>query len=683
MATLNTLRTKGGIIVTVVIGIALIAFLLGDLTGNGSMFNSNVKVGKINGKDVTYMDLYSEIEYLSGINKAISGTDANSQQQDFIRELAWEEIKRSYILYPGLENLGITVSDAEMFDLIYGNNISPVMLNFGFFNDQQTGMYNKSAVREFVANLSMDPSGNMRLVWEYLQDQVRKEALVSKYLAIVKNMAYFTDLEAELGEKLTNTNFSARYVTLGYSTIADTLVNVTKSEVKKYYDEHISQYKQTASRDIEYVMFEVEPSAQDYAEAKDYFYTLYEEFQNTENVQQFVTLNSQMPFDAGYYSKEQFPTEIADFIFSGDNGVYGPDLINDVYTMFRVTDRKYVPDSLSIKQIVLSPFDGLLADSLVNELNKGADFEMLSYVYSLNQGDPDMGTLPTTVLTSQILDPIMETPAGKITRIDTPNGILLLEVYKRGRDVMRAQVGTVVMDVIPSNATQQDIYTQASTFYSNVKGSYEKFDEMATEENLYKRVVRVTPSDKSINGLDDSKELVRWAFNAKEKEVSGILEINGNYVVASLVDSKENGYAPVEQVTPEIASELRREKKAEILAEKLNSSSLQQAADANDITIEEIYDMNFNTYYVPGIGMELKVIGAVAGGVELNKVSQPIKGNSGVYLVEVISEEKTTDISLEAEKLRQEASKTNDIEARLTDAIYNLSDIDDKRVKYF
>ncbi|MCD7962291.1 MAG: SurA N-terminal domain-containing protein [Rikenellaceae bacterium] len=684
MATLNTLRTKGGIIVTIVIGIALLAFLLGDLTGNGSVFSSKVKVGKINGKDISYMELYDEIEYLTNIQKIISGSE-NSQQQEMIRDISWEEIKRSHIIYPGLEELGITVSEDEMFDMVYGNNISPVLTSFGFFNNQQTGMFDKSLLKNFVSNLGMDNTGQMRTIWEYMQGEIRKDAVLSKYMVLVKNMAYVTEIEANFNQNLTNNNYDAKYVSINYETVADSLATVSNSEVKKYYDENIRKYRQTASRDIEYVIFDVKPSLSDYEEAKEYFYTLYDEFVATDNVRQFVTLNSQSSFDEGYYSEAQFPVEISEFVFSDNNkGVYGPELIDDVYRMLRVSELKNIPDSLGIRQIVISPFDTALADSLETALNGGADFNVAAFQHSLNQGSADMGTIPTIFIPSQILDPILETPEGKITRVDTPNGIMLLDVYKRGRNELRAQVGTVTMEVVPSSATQQDVYSKASTFYTKVGGSPEKFNTAVDEENLNKRVVRISKDDSNINGLTDSKEIVRWAFNAKVKDVSGIMESNGDYVIAVLKEAREKGYAPVEQVRGEIATELRKQKKADIISSKLAGSSLEKAAADHKTSVEEIVGLNFNTYYVPGIGMDMKLIGTVAVGLELNKVSKPVQGVQAVYLVEVVSEETSSEtISVVSDKARIEASKVNDVENRLTDALYELADIEDYRVKYF
>ena len=181
MATLNTLRTKGGIIVSIVIGLALLAFLLGDFAGNNSVFSSRQNVGEINGSSVSYMEYLREVEYLTQVNKILSGSEAiSSEEQDGIRNVAWERMINNYAIFPGYENLGVDVTEDEMFDLVYGNNISPVLEGAGFFSNPQTGMYDRARVKNFVSNLDSDPSGNLRVLWQYLQEQVRTQTLVTK-----------------------------------------------------------------------------------------------------------------------------------------------------------------------------------------------------------------------------------------------------------------------------------------------------------------------------------------------------------------------------------------------------------------------------------------------------------------------------------------------------------------------
>lgn len=684
MATLNTLRTKGGVIVIAVIGVALLAFLLGDLTGNGTMFNSKVNVGTVNGEDISYIDYYDEVEYLTDINKLISGsTSLTQQQQDAIRDIAWDGMVRKYTLYPGWEKLGISVTDAEMFDLIYGENISPVLVSAGFFNDRTTGAYDKSLVRSFISTLDADNTGNVRAIWEYIQKEVREEAMMSKYMNLVARMVYVTDVQVEQGLEHANNYYNAKYVGQMYSTVADSLVNVTNAEIKKYYEENKNHYKQVASRDIEYVVFEVAPSAEDYAAAVKEAQEIAADFEQAENIQQFVTMNSQSYFDQNYYSKDQLMGKLADFAFSGEKGVYGPELENEKFILSRVSDVKMVPDSVSLRQMMLVSPDSKLADSVVNALNGGAAFDKLAAEVAGPDMVADMSSMSTSIIPAQILQAMPE-GTKRAFKMESANGIFIFDVYKKGKEVQKVQIGTVEIPVDPSAATLQAALNKASTFVSSVTGSYDKFNSVAAENAYYKRVVRVTSSETNVSGLEDSRELVRWAFNAKDKDVSGIMEIDGDYVIAALASSRESGYASVDQVTPEIKNELRREKKAEILADKMNNApSLESLVSELNAQVQEAADVTFESYYVPGLASDLAPIGVIAGGVQEGVVSKPIKGSTGVYRAMITSRDPRGVTTPDAQRVRIEAQYSSYIGQRITLAVQDMSDITDMRVKYF
>lgn len=685
MATLNTLRTKGGLIVSIVIGIALVAFLLGDFAGGNSVFSSKVTVGEINGKGISYVEYSREVDYLTNVNKIISGSDALSQeQQDGIKNFAWENMINNYAVYPGFEKLGVEVTEDEMFDLIYGNNISPVLLGAGFFNNPQTGAYDKAMVKNFVTNLASDQTGNMRVIWQYLQDQVRNQALISKYIGLMTKMVYVTDVEVAQGVQNSNNFYNARYVGQTYESVSDSTISVSKSEIKKYYDEHKNYFKQAASRDVEYVVFDVLPSPQDYADAAKAVESIATDFAAAENVQQFVTLNSQEQFDARYYSKEQLPAALGEFIFSGDKGMYGPVLEGDVYTLARVNSMRSIPDTIAIRQMILAPGSDNLADSLMTVLKGGADFNTIAAQYSAAPaGNNDMGRVGTNMLPQQITDPIFAS-SDRIVKISNPNGIVLLDVYYRGPESLKAQIGTIKYIVEPSTTTQQIAYAKASKFTAAVANKYENFNKTITDSVYSKRVARVRSTDNTISGLDNSRELIRWAFTAEKGDISSIMEIDGNYIVSSLATIREDGFAPIDQVSNEIASAVRREKKADVLAAKMaGAQSIDALAQTLNAKAGEVTELNFNTFFIPEIGVDPTVIGAICGGAKEGALSKPIKGITGVYVVNVTSKDTRTDVTPAAERVRLEAVNQNYIDQRAMQAMQDLSGIIDTRVKYF
>lgn len=686
MATLNTLRTKGGLIVSIVIGVSLVAFLLGDFASNGSVFSQKITVGEINGEKISYQEYLNEVDYLTNINKIISGSEANTpEQQDAIKNVAWEKMINTYSVFPGYEELGIGVSEAEMFDLIYGNNISPVLQNSGFFNNQQTGAYDKALVKNFVTNLANDQTGNIRAIWTYLQDQVRNHALMSKYMGLVSKMVYVTDVEVAQGVANTNNFYNARYAVQTYESISDSTITVSNAEIKKYYDSHKNYFKQVASRDVEYVVFDVVPSEQDYADAAKEIEALASEFAAAENVQQFVTLNSQEGLDSRYYSQSQMPEALAAFAFSaGKDAMYGPVLDGDTYSIVRISDIRSIPDSISVRQIMLAPGNPALADSVITVLKGGANFADVANQFSVNpMNGGDMGKISTDMLPSQILNQILGAAKGEIIKIENPNGTTLVDVYYRGTESRKAQLAAVKYKIEPSSATQQAAYAKASKFVADAAGSYDNFNKSVTDNAYSKRVARVRSTDNTITGIENGKELIRWAFNAEQGDISAIMEIDNNYLVSAMITEREDGFAPVDLVSAEIALAVRKEKKGAMLAEKMTGTSVTEIAQKLGAKEGEITDLNFNAYYIPEVGMDPMLIGAICGGVKEGAVSKPVKAATGVYVVEVTAKDTRTDATPESEKVRIEAVNENYIDQRAAQALQEMSNVHDMRVRYF
>ena len=686
MATLNTLRTKGGWIVSIVIAIALLAFLLGDLTGTHSVFGVKEKVGSIDGTSISYIEYAQEIDYQTNINKIMSGTDALSQEQtDAIKNFAWEMMINNYAIFPGYKKMGIEVSEAEMLDLIYGDHISPVLEGAGLFNNQQTGAYDKTLVRNFVTNLSLDQSGQMRALWQYMQSQVRINALMSKYMGLVANMVYVTDLEAKQGVEYANNYYNARYVGKTYDSVPDSTIKVTTAEAKKYYESHKNYFKQTASRDVEYVVFEVAPSTQDYADAKKAVDVLAAEFAETDNVQQYVTLNSQEAFNPSYFKPEQLSAELAAFAFDRNSaGVYGPVLEGDTYTISRVSDLRSFPDTIAMRQMLLPMGSETLADSIVTVLKRGADFTQIALEHSMIPAEGiDVGRIST-----QMFDPSMGeqiySVSDKIIKLDTPNGIAIFDVYYRGPVSPKVQIGEVKYYIEPSSVTQQAAYAKASGFIAQVQGSSDQYNKVVADSVYSKRVARIRSSDNTVSGLTNARELIRWAFNAKVNDVSQIMEVDGNYLIATMTQAREDGFTPMNLVTTEIASAVRRQRKAEILSAQMQGAqSIDALAQTLSAEAGEITELNFNTFYIPELGVDPNVIGAICGGVPEGKLSKPINGMTGVYVVEITSKEVRDEATVEMEKVRLEANGQNYIDQRAIQALQDLSNVVDTRAKYF
>lgn len=687
MATLNTLRTRGGVIVSIVIGIALLSFLLGDFgTSGANMMNERkMQVGKINGEKIGYTDFSNQLDSRKNVLETLSGSNLTSEQQDNIQNQVWENLIMEYAWMPGFEEVGLKVTDNEQLDMINGSFISPIIRMY--FSDPNTGVYNGTIVQDFVANISKDPTGRSAMIWDFFKDQMIQERFFSKYLNLVAKGMYVNDLEVEQGVANADVSSSISYIMREYTAIPDSTITVPQADIQKYYDAHKNSFRQTNSRDIEYVLFDVLPSEADYAEAEKTINNIAEEFAASETPFQYAVLNSQEQPDKTYRSEEELPTEMATFAFGKDQPkMYGPVKEGDVYTLTRVADVKMIPDSLGARHILIKAGETERADSIVTALKGGASFDELSKLYSLDQAAAanggDLGIFTADRMVPEFSEAVINTDKGEYFTVETQFGLHIGEVTYKSTPKKKVQLATIVYRIDPSDATQQEIYAKASKFVGEVAGSYENFEKAAEDNSLSKRVVRIKNTDRDINGLDNSREIVRWAFNGKKGDVSSILEVDGNYVVAAITGVTEAGIAPMEAVAAQITAILRAKMKGEMLTKEMTGSSLAEVAGKYNLEEKQASDIEFNTLYIEGVGAEAKLIGAVTGAPE-NTLSKPVTGINGVYLFDVTSRKTLDNVTPESERVRLEANAESYISERLMQALMDQSDITDNRVKFF
>ena len=689
MASLNTLRTRGGIIVSIVIGLALLAFLLTDLMTSGStLMNANkTKVGEIDGNSIGYITYSNQLQKLTTVTQIMSGRDAlSTEEQDQVNNLAWEAMIMQEAYLPGLKALGISTSEGEQIDMVSGVYLSPVISRI--FLNQNTGQFDPALLKGFIDNIDADQTGRSALMWNYLKEQMVNERAMSKFIALVTNGMYVTDFEVEQGVIDADNSYSARYVTLPYMMIADSTIKVSNSEVKAFYNEHEKMFRQTASRDIEYVVFDLLPSETDRAEAEKQVNELAREFAVAENPMQFATLNSQEKTDTRYYKESELSGELALLAFgSGNQTMSGPTLEGDIYTMARGYDVRMLPDSLGAEHILLPATDAKQADSIVTALKAGADFATLAAEYSLDQGSSqrggDLGVFAYDQMIPAFSEACAKASKGDVFTVTTNYGLHVVRLTHKTQPVRKAQFATIAYKVEPSAATQQEVYGKASKFIAEGSGSYDNFKKAALDNGMIKRVARIRNTERTVRGMDNSRELVRWAFNGQVGDVSQILDIDGNYVIAAITDAREDGIATVEEAAQGIRTILVRDKKSALLAEKLQGSSIDEIAAANGAETGTVDSLQFNAFYINGVGTEQALIGAICGGAKPETLSKPIDGVSGVYRVEVTGVANTSAITPQDEKVRLEAMSQAYIAERLSQAMVNVANVKDSRVRFF
>ncbi len=685
MPSLNSLRTRGGVIVTIVIFVALIAFLVGDLfSAGGSIFNARkMRVGEINGHNVDYVDFLNESDHVGNIYSMMSGSRAtSSQQQEMIYNTAWERFIMRYSYKPSFDAMGLMVAPAEQIDMVNGTYLSPVITQT--FLNPSTGTFDRDLMLNFMGNVGADQGATA--VWDYIKEQMNDNRIMTKYTTLVTNGFYTTDLTVNNAVAAASNTYDARIVSKAYNTVPDSLVNVSDSRIKSYYNSHKELFLQGASRDVEYVLFDVIPSESDYTDAEEHINGIADNFRLSDSPMQYAILNSQERPDQNYYSRNALNADLAAIAFGPARGsLHGPVLRGDTYTLSRLADTRMIPDSLGAKHILVAPTMKDLADSLVNVIRRGANFEALAREHSTDQSalynGGDLGRFAPEEMVKEFSDAALAANTGDVYTVESPYGLHVVQLTHKSRPVEKAQVATITYKVDPSARTMQDIFTQATTFATAAGNSAAGFRQAVSDEGLSKRSIRIRNTDRTISGLENSKELIRWAFNGKKGDVSGIMEIDGDYLVAALTDVKEEGYSPLDQVASQIRTTLTNEAKGELIAAGMTGTSLDAIAESNGAEIKDIAGVQFNSFYIPEVGVEPALIGAISALPE-GQVSRPVHGVSGVYVFDVTGIHNDPSITAEGERARLEAASSY-LNERTMQAMAEESDIEDMRVKFF
>lgn len=680
MASLNTLRTKGGLFLSIVIGIALLAFILGDFGGRNR--NHNPTVGEINDTKITYQEFEAERRFQEMRFKGANVQDAYEQTYD----MAWASMLMRLSYEPGFEKLGLTISNEEMLDMVGGVFISPILTQN--FRNPETGAYDPRILNDYMMQLRQQGD---TYTWPFIERQIKEERMMSNFMALVSGGMFVNNIELELGVAAENYSRDARVIFKPYSEIPDSEVAVSDAEIKKYWEDHKVRFKRTAFRDIEYVAFEIVPSADDMEKGRLRAEELAAEFAAATNAEVFATLNS--PDDKTpprFVNESTVDPRMAEALFGKPEAVYGPVLNGNTFTTSRLAESRSLPDSVNLSMIALFPTDVNLADSLMRVAN-GSNFADLARLYSRDrQTAPSGGEVgnidPALILANDpvMAEAVLAANKGAVTRVTGNEGyIYIIHVVNKTAPVRKVKIATVTYIVRPSSATEYEILGRAQEFHAKANGSYDNFRQAATEMALPKRMARVNSSSRDVDGMENSIRLVRWAHDHKKGTVSDPEKIGNDFIVAVITGIAEAGTASLEEVTAEIRELLARRKKGELLAERMNGSSIDQIAEALNLQVIEAEGVQMGQFSVPGIGMELRLIGAISTTEQIGKLSDPVKGSQGVYRFEVSSIDGVNEMTADDVRIKIESMNSYYLPNFIINALLEKSNVQDRRALYF
>ena len=677
MASLNTLRTKFGIVLSIVIAGALLAFILSLKTEMGFSGN-DPRVGVIDGEKINYSEYYNQYEQV----KAQSGAqESNEQQSAMLANAAWQALIGKYVLTPGFDKMGLRVTEPERMSMVSGQHPSQAFYNG--FADPRTGEYNVAAVHQFLSEA--EANAQAQQAWAQLNEQARMEREVAKFLGLIKGGVYVNSLEVANGVNSANNTYAGKWAGKKYSAVPDSLIQLKSSDIKAYYNSHKNMFKQTPSRALSYVVFEVSPTDDDMLALEKSVAEVGAQFAATEELKSFVRANRNGKIADNYVSAKQLSEEEAKALLDG--ATYGPVLKNNEWTMARALDTKIVPDSMGIRHIVLPYTQEALADSLLTVLKGGADFAQVAAQYSVYDATAanggEVGVMPFSAFSGEFAAALANAKTGDIVKIASGDAIQLMQVYRADKPSKHVQVASITYPVEASAATRRDIHNQAGTFSVNAKGSVEAFNDAASAAAVTPRIASLAQGERTIRGLEDSRDVARWAYGAEVGDVSEIFPVGKDYVIAMLTEIDDNEFAPLEKVSAQIRAQVLRDKKYDYIVKELSGSTLDEQAKSLGTEVADFDNVTFGAFYVNGPGFEPRLIGAISSTTEKGVLSAPVKGLSGVYVFEVDDIQTSDKQTAEGEKVRAQAMAESMAQQFSVQAIQQMAKIQDLRGKYF
>lgn len=694
MAILQKTREKAGMAVSIIIALALLSFIIDPQTLETAFnaMSSRNDVGVINGKTISYLDFQQDVDKFTTINEMVTGSSAQSeQQQEQVRNAAWQSLLDRYLFIKNAKAAGIRVGEEEMKNLLAGDMISPVVSQNPAFMDE-SGNFSKDALQNLINNISQDQTGRLKEYWNYIQNTVYTQQFYAKYGSLFTNSNFQNPLMLRRAIAENNNTTNVDFVMVpNYG--MDTTVKVSGDEIRKYYESHKNMFKQNASRDMEYVVFEVKPSEADINATNEAMGKVYDEFSTTDNMKSFLARNSEKSLNEYWYKAGELSTVnsgISEFVDANAQGTSPIVSDNNVFYAARIMATAQIPDSVYVRHILLQGATETKADSLLNVLVKGENFSNVAASYSADTrsaADGEQGNVGWMTQTYMIpgFESVLTAQVGKPYIVKTQYGTHIVEVAKRTAPVAKKQVAILEKTALASGETFNSYYAQASKFSKIAAGKYNNYKAAVDSMGLYSHPMKVTEATSSYGSISQAKEVTRWVFDNKVGKVSEIITVNNNYLfVATVTGIHKEGIAKIDEVKEAIRQQLyaqkASEKAAADIAQKIQGiSDLQAIADTLHSSVSTGVDVRFAS--LAGQGLDPKFIGAASVAPE-GKICGPVAGTIGTYIFKVNSRD--TGSFYTEDDARNAATQMNNYTTQMILPVMMMeSDVRDHRARFY
>ena len=703
MAVLNKIRQRG-LFLIIIIALALFSFVIGDLFRNPDVLvgKSQNIVATINGKDISREDFMQKVEVAQ---RQLGPNGTNTQAMNRV----WEQEVRQAVLETQFEELGMTVEKDQMRDLLRTN-----LANSPEFQNE-AGLFDENKLNEYIANLK-ETSAVAYAQWVDYENSIGVNALQQDYFNMVKAGMTGTLAEGKLEHMLESETIDIKYVQIPYTSIPDSTVSVSKSEISSYINKHKKQYEVEATRDIRYVEFKEAATVEDENNIKQDLANLLKDqvvynevtknndtikgFATVTNHKVFVNSNSDIKFEDRFKFKSDLPASVADTIFNMNVGdVYGPYKDGNYFKLTKVIAAIQMPDSVKARHILI-PYVGAAsaqpdvtqskeqakktADSLLSVLKKdNSKFGEFVSTYSSDQGSVANGGsydyFTYNTMVPEFRDYVFQNNIGDMDVVETVYGYHIIEVEGQKNKQRAIKVATVAREIEPSETTINQVFRDASNFEIAIeKGD---FEAVAKEKDLAVRPVNgIKVLDENIPGLGNQRAMVRWAFE-EGTEVGDYkrFNLNGGYAIVQVTATNAAGLMNTEQASVTALPAIRKEKKAALIKDRISATTVEDVAAAENQTVKTALAINMKNPTISGAGKEGLVVGT-AFGLKEGETSKLIEGEKGVYMVQVTKKTPAPELdNYQGFANQVGTSKMNNVNTKLYNALKEASDIEDNR----
>jgi peptidyl-prolyl cis-trans isomerase D len=704
MAVLDKIRSKGVLLVAVV-GLALLAFIIGDFLNSGSSYfnKSRETVANIVGEDINIKDYSAKIDQMSEVYKIETGrTELDEDMMTQLRASVWESMVNEKILNAEAKKLGLSVSDDELSDHLIGNNIHPLIQQRRSFAGQD-GKFSRPLLIQFLNSLEQTPSNEemkqqivkAKSYWNFWENTVKNSILQEKYTALISKSVTANSIDAKMSYQDRKVSVDVAYVVKPYFLVPDSAVKVSNSEIKERYNKQKEQYKQDANCSINFVAFDIKPMKEDFKEAETWINKLSAEFKTTTDVVGLVNSNSDIMYDGRNYSAKTVPANLKDFAFGGKTGdVMGPVFVNNTYTMARIMESGIMKsDSVKLRHIFLVQKDEPKTDSLVAAIRGGANFGELAKKYSAVQqtasNGGEIGWLQdgATGVDKELTTTAFSKAVNEVFTIKNAQGTQIMQVMDKTPARSKVKLAILERKVIPSSKTYSKIYNDAKQFAAGMTA--DKFEKAAKDKGYLVRTANeILKTFDKIADIPQSRKIVQWVFKSDKGNVSDVFDCSSQFVVTVTTEVNKKGYRSVEKMSDQIKAEIVKDKKADLMiknmADQLTKTPTLQALSASlHDSVRVAKGINFAAYQFGAAGMEPAVIGKSTV-VALNKVSAPIKGNAGVFVIQTSNKQ----VNLQPMNARMEIMQLNgrmsySLPYMIIQDLKDKADIVDNRINFY